>query len=67
MAGWLFAIQSLAAGKALAERRGDPAFLAGKLAIGRFYAENLMPHTGAFALAATKGAQSVLALPEDQI
>ncbi len=67
VAGWLFAIQSLAAGKALAEQRGDPAFLAGKLAIGRFYAENFMPHTGALARAATMGAQSVLALPEDQI
>jgi hypothetical protein len=67
VAGWLFAIQSLAAGKALAEQRGDPAFLAGKLAVSRFYAENLMPHTGALALAATTGAQSVLALPEDQI
>jgi 3-(methylsulfanyl)propanoyl-CoA dehydrogenase len=67
VAGWLIAVEARAAANALATQRGDAGFLAEKLAISRFYADNLMPQTGALAIAATKGSESVLALSEDRI
>ncbi len=61
--GWLFAKCALAAGKAT---RGAPAFLEAKRASARFYADNVLPQTGALAIAVTQGADSVLALKESQ-
>ncbi|MFZ5789821.1 MAG: acyl-CoA dehydrogenase [Pseudomonadota bacterium] len=64
--GWLMARQAAAARRRMAANGTDDAFLAAKLATARFYADNLLPRTGALAAAAVNGPGSLLALaPED--
>jgi alkylation response protein AidB-like acyl-CoA dehydrogenase len=67
ISGWLLALQAEAAVAAIAAGRGDPAFLKGKLAIARYFADNLLPQTAAFAHAATDGAKAVTAIHADQV
>ena len=47
------------AAAAAAEAGDDPKFHKGKVAIARFYADNLLPEAGALAKAATAGAETV--------
>jgi alkylation response protein AidB-like acyl-CoA dehydrogenase len=64
--GWLMARQAAAARRRMAAEGAHDTFLAGKLATARFFADNLLPRTGALAAAVVNGAGSVLALaPED--
>jgi len=65
--GWLLARGALAASRRLADDDGDSAFLEGKIAVARFYADNLLPQAVANAAAAIRGAASTLALEEEAL
>jgi alkylation response protein AidB-like acyl-CoA dehydrogenase len=62
VAGWQMARALLAAQKLLTEGQ-DAAFMQAKIATARFYAEHILPRTGALRDAIIDGAQSVMALP----
>ncbi|MFT7723475.1 MAG: acyl-CoA dehydrogenase [Roseateles sp.] len=62
MAGWQLARALMAAEDALAT---DTAFMAAKITTARFYAEHILPRTGALRAAIVDGADSVTALPLD--
>jgi alkylation response protein AidB-like acyl-CoA dehydrogenase len=57
------ALTSLAA---LDKKHGDAAFHTGKIATARFYAEQMLPQVSALATTIAAGADSVMALAEDQ-
>ncbi len=63
--GVMMARAGLAARRALAEGRGDAGFNEAKLVTVRFYGAHVLPRAKAYAEAVTRGAESVLALPED--
>ncbi|MGD9743493.1 MAG: acyl-CoA dehydrogenase [Dongiaceae bacterium] len=65
--GWLLGREAMAAGRALARKDGDPGFLEARTATALFYAENIMPQAAGLAAAATSGAASVLAVPEERL
>jgi 3-(methylthio)propanoyl-CoA dehydrogenase len=54
--GWLLAESAIAAGRRLAEGRGDDAFAEAKLRTARFYAEHILPMAPAMVPAVTGGA-----------
>jgi alkylation response protein AidB-like acyl-CoA dehydrogenase len=54
--GWLLAESAIAAGRRLAEGRGDDAFAEAKLRTARFYAEHVLPMAPAMLPAVTGGA-----------
>jgi len=59
--GWLLARSAAAAQRALAEGRGDAAFLAQKVVTAKFYAEQLLPQAAGLAPAVTAGPGDLLA------
>jgi len=59
VAGWQMARAALAAKAAMAD---DPAFLAGKIATARFYAQHLLPETALQRARIVEGAESLLDL-----
>ncbi len=64
--GWLLARSAEAAAGRLEAQDGDPRFLTAKLRTARFYADNLLPEAAALATAVMTGADSTLALEDDQ-
>jgi alkylation response protein AidB-like acyl-CoA dehydrogenase len=64
--GWLLARSAEAAARRLEAQDGDPRFLSAKLRTARFYADNLLPEAAALAAAIMTGADSTLALEDDQ-
>ena len=63
--GWLLARLALAAHRRLADG-GDDEFLASKIVVARFYAEQLLPLARAQMGAVTAGASDLFALPADR-
>ena len=67
LGGWLLARSALAADARLAaESDADRSFLEAKIKTALFYAENLLPQCSGLARAVTQGAESTLALDEEQ-
>jgi hypothetical protein len=64
MGGWMLARSAEIAGRMLAAGEGDAEFLRAKQATARFFADHVLPQAGALAAAATRGAESVLAIDE---
>ncbi|NCW02321.1 MAG: acyl-CoA dehydrogenase, partial [Betaproteobacteria bacterium] len=60
--GWQLARAGLGAHQGLRAQSGDAAFLRAKLLTARFYADHLLPQTGALAHAICAGADAVMAL-----
>jgi len=65
--GWQMARAADAAARALADGAPDTEFLRAKLATASFYAEQLMPHAGAYAKALRSGAGATMGIPEEQL
>ena len=63
--GWLLARRALGANRRLADG-GDDEFLASKIVVARFYAEQLLPLARAQMGAVTAGASDLFALPADR-
>ena len=63
--GWLLARLALGAHRRLADG-GDDEFLASKIVVARFYAEQLLPLARAQMGAVTAGASDLFALPADR-
>lgn len=66
LGGWLMARSALAAERKSAENGTDERFLDAKVATARFYADNILPQARTLARAATSGANTLMALDEDQ-
>ncbi|MBV8649722.1 acyl-CoA dehydrogenase [Paludibacterium sp.] len=66
LGGWQMGRAALIAERLRHEEGADVSFLANKLMTARFYGAHLLPQTGALVHAIVEGAESVLALPEDQ-
>ncbi len=64
LGGWMLARSAQIASRQLAAGEGDAAFLKGKILTARFFADHVMSQAGAYTLAATRGADSVLAMEE---
>jgi hypothetical protein len=64
LGGWMLARSAQIASEQLAEGEGDAAFLKGKILTARFFAEHVMTQAPSLAAAATRGAESVLAMEE---
>ncbi|MEH6825604.1 MAG: acyl-CoA dehydrogenase [Motiliproteus sp.] len=64
--GWLMARSALRAQAMLDVGDGDATFLKAKLITVQFYAEQLLPRTGACLAAVVSGSTATMALPEDQ-
>lgn len=64
--GWQMARAALIAQGKLNARTGDSRFYEAKFATTRFYAEQIMPQTGALLHAITRGSSAALALDEEQ-
>ena len=64
--GWQLGRAALIAAQRRAEGAGDAAFLDGKIATARFYAECLLPQAGALGQSITRGSEAVLALADEQ-
>ncbi|MBB3104909.1 acyl-CoA dehydrogenase C-terminal domain-containing protein [Azomonas macrocytogenes] len=64
--GWLLGKSALRAQALLNAGGGDARFLNAKLVTSRFYAEHLLPRTGALLAAIKAGSASIMALDEDQ-
>ena len=68
LGGWLLARGAAAAAHRLAEGEApNAALLEGKIATARVYVDNILPRAAAEAAAATRGADSTLALGDDQL
>lgn len=63
--GAMMARAALAAATALEGETGNPGFYETKLATARFYAEHVLPKAEGLASSITRGADSILALPEE--
>ena len=63
--GWLLGREALAARAQLDAGTGDARFLAAKIKTARFYAENLLPQAAAEAAVVMTGADSTLALADE--
>ncbi len=66
LGGWQMARAARIAQRKLDLGEGDPQFYHAKVATARFYAEHIMPHTGAWLHAITHGSSAALALAEEQ-
>jgi butyryl-CoA dehydrogenase len=64
--GWQMARAALAAQRQLAKGEGDAAFLRGKIATARFFAEHFLSQTPGLARTVTTGGAAVMALAEEQ-
>jgi alkylation response protein AidB-like acyl-CoA dehydrogenase len=64
LGGWMLARSAQIASGQLADGEGDAGYLRGKILTARFFAEHVMTQAPAFAAAATRGAESVLAMEE---
>jgi hypothetical protein len=64
LGGWMLARSAQIASEQLAEGEGDAAFLKGKILTARFFAEHVMSQAPSLSTAATRGAESVLAMEE---
>ena len=64
--GWLLGQSALKASARLVAGAGDQSFLQAKRITARFFCEHLLPRTGACLAAIEAGAESVMALAEDQ-
>jgi acyl-CoA dehydrogenase len=63
--GWMLARSAEVAARDLAAGQGDPEYLRGKILTARFFADHMMmAQAPALATAATRGAESVLAVAE---
>ena len=62
--GWMLARSADVASGMLAKGEGDAEFLKGKILTARFFAEHIVAQAPALAAAATRGAESVLAVEE---
>ena len=62
--GWMLARSAEVASRMLAQGEGDAEFLKGKILTARFFAEHILAEAPALAAAATRGADSVLAVEE---
>lgn len=65
VAGWQLGRAMLAAKELLAKGEGDVDFLRAKITTAHFYAEHILPRTGALRDAIVEGAHSVTELPLD--
>ncbi|MBB4633238.1 acyl-CoA dehydrogenase [Sphingosinicella soli] len=65
--GWLLAKQAAAAAQRLAAGEGDPAFLNAKIVTARFFAEQFLPQAAALLGPATRGAETLFAIPEEAL
>jgi len=63
---WMMSRAAQAAKEALGSSNGDARFLEGKLTTARYYADHVLPDSGALLSALTNGGKSVMALAEDQ-
>ena len=66
LGGCLLAKAAGEAAQQAADGTGDPGYLDGKIKTARFYAENLLGESAALAAAVTGGADSLLALSDEQ-
>jgi acyl-CoA dehydrogenase len=64
--GWQMARAALAAQRQLAKGEGDAAFLRGKIATARFFAEHFLSQAPGLARTVTRGGAAVMALAEEQ-
>jgi acyl-CoA dehydrogenase len=64
--GWQMARAALAAQRELAKGEGDAAFLRGKIATARFFAEHFLSQAPGLARTVTTGGAAVMALAEEQ-
>jgi hypothetical protein len=64
--GWQMARAALAAQRQLAKGEGDAAFLRGKIATARFFAEHFLSQAPGLARTVTTGGAAVMALAEEQ-
>ena len=64
LGGWMLARSAQIASGQLADGEGDAGYLKGKILTARFFGEHVMTQAPAFAAAATRGAESVLAMEE---
>lgn len=67
IAGWLLAQAALAASRCLAEGQGDPAYLQRKIALARFYADNILGDSSAYLTQVTSGGDSLLAIDPEAL
>ncbi|NIA70780.1 acyl-CoA dehydrogenase [Pelagibius litoralis] len=66
LGGWLLAQAAIEAARRAEDGSGDQSYLDGKLKTARFYADNLLGEAAGLAAAVTKGAESTLALADEQ-
>ena len=67
IAGWLLAKSALAATRRLAAGDGDTAFLRGKIAMARFYADNILAESAGYLSQINGGAQSLLSIDPESL
>ena len=67
IAGWLLALAALAAAEKLASGEGDAGYLKHKIAMARFYADNILGDSAAFVAQIHAGAESLLALDPEAL
>jgi alkylation response protein AidB-like acyl-CoA dehydrogenase len=67
IAGWLLALTALAATKRLAGGKSDPAYLQRKIALARFYADNILGDSAAYLAQVTSGGDSLLAIDPEAL
>jgi hypothetical protein len=64
LGGWMLARSAQIASEQLAAGEGDAAFLKAKILTARFFADHVLAQAATYATAATRGAESVLAMEE---
>jgi hypothetical protein len=64
LGGWMLARSAQIASGQLADGEGDGAFLKAKILTARFFADHVMTQASSLSAAATRGAESVLAVEE---
>jgi hypothetical protein len=67
IAGWLLAKSALAASKRLAAGDSDTGFLKGKIAMARFYADNILAESNGHLSQINGGAKSLLAIDPETL
>jgi alkylation response protein AidB-like acyl-CoA dehydrogenase len=67
IAGWLLAKEALAASKRLAAGDGDAAFLKGRIAMARFYADNILAESAGHLAQIHGGAESLLRIDPESL
>ena len=64
LGGWMLARSADIASRQIGKGEGDREFLKAKILTARFYADHILPQAAGLAAAATRGAESVLAMQE---